>query len=364
MTASAWTLEVSVTDLASSKIHRHAPPTLHPGDVLVDIEHVALTANTMTYAAMGDALGYWSLYPGSAPGWGCIPAWGHGQVRESRIEGIENGTRLFGLWPMASQALLSGRRSRLGVRDSSPHRKTVNPVYNQYAIEEATNADARQLRAVFHPLFVTSFVLAQHLADQEHSLGAVELVVVSASSKTALGAAYSLQGRRQLVGLTSGRNAQWLTGTGLFESVVPYEALDGLAGTGACVVLDFSSDQLLLNRVTSLLGDRCKRLVRIGATHGGPVGHDASQSKDWPDTVLFSGPENIERYAGVWGPEEFDRRLRRALAGFMEATSPHFALHHFDGEDGTLAAYDSVREGRIGASTLIVARPTAPASRT
>jgi hypothetical protein len=357
MAATAWTLEVSVANLASRKIHRHEPPVLEPGDVLVDIEHVALSANTMTYAAMGDTLGYWSLYPGSAPGWGRIPAWGHGQVRESRIEGIDNGTRLFGLWPMASQALLSGRRSRLGVREGSPHRKAVNAVYNQYAIEGAANAEARQLRAVFHPLFVTSFVLAQHLADLEGSLGAVEIVVVSASSKTALGAAYLLQGQRRLVGLTSGRNSEWLTRTGLFESVVPYEALDGLAHTGACVVLDFSGDQVLLNRITALLGERCKRLLRIGATHGGEVGDCAGQSKDWPDTVLFSGPENIERYAGAWGPEEFDTRLRRALAAFTDATYPHFDLQHFDGEDGMLAAYDCVREGRSGASTILVARP-------
>lgn len=127
----SWTLEVCKQQLAHSRLQHAATPSPAEGQLCVQVEQLALTANTMTYAALGDALGYWSLFPASAPGWGRIPAWGHGRVVESKVEGLSAGQRLFGLFPMASQLVLQGRRSRLGLRETSPHRLVLNPIYNQ-----------------------------------------------------------------------------------------------------------------------------------------------------------------------------------------------------------------------------------------
>jgi len=45
---------------------------LQPGQARLHIDHFALTANNITYAAFGEAMGYWQFFPASS-GWGCIP---------------------------------------------------------------------------------------------------------------------------------------------------------------------------------------------------------------------------------------------------------------------------------------------------
>ena len=355
MGTSTWTVEVSRSALAECGLHHDLRQGLQPGQLWAEVESLAMTANTMTYAAMGEELGYWTLFPASAPGRGRVPAWGHARVLVSEVAGIVAGERLFGLWPMASHVLLSGRSSRRGLRETGAHRQALNPVYNQYALEPETHSPARELRALFHPLLVTSFVLAEHLAEQD-CFGAGEVVILSASSKTALGTAFLVKGARRLVGLTSPAHAGWLAQTGLFDSVLAYEHLDKLGDVKRCLVLDFSGNPALLDRAVHALGDRCVRVIGVGATHGGAVGLRAA-SGGGPLNGMFSGPTHIERYAARWGPAAFDQRLQQALAAFTAAMRPNFTLRHHDGAAGMLAAYRELAQGRVAASTLLVARP-------
>ncbi|HEY4069642.1 MAG TPA: DUF2855 family protein [Burkholderiaceae bacterium] len=347
-----------MADFSACEIREETVPVLQPGELLVEIEHLALTANTLTYAAMGDELGYWALFPASAPGLGRIPAWGHGRVLHSAVDGVGTDVRLFGLWPMASHAILRGRSSRLGLRETSPHRQRLNPVYNQYALSPPAQGEAAELRALFHPLFVTSFVLSRYL-DEHDYFGASELAIVSASSKTALGTAFLVNGTRRLVGLTSNRNAPWLTQTRLYDTVLPYGNRHGLRDVERCLIVDFSGDRALVEAVSADLGHRCAGRIHVGATHGGSVGQGATPN-DVGDQ-LFSGPQQIERYAAEWGPMEFDHRLQRALAAFTAALRPSFTLRHGDGADGMALAYRELQQGRVPGSTLLIARPVPPA---
>ena len=349
--AASWVLEVFKSNLVQYGIHYEQQASVQTGEVLVKIENLAMTANTMTYAAMGD-LGYWSLFPASSEEQGRIPAWGHGRVIASGVEDVAVDGRLFGLWPMASHVRLGGRRSRLGLRETSPWRGDLNPVYNQYALEPLTTVEARELRAVFHPLFITSFVLAQHLLEQSDVLR--RIVIVSASSKTALGAAFLLKGTCELVGVTSRRNADWVRGSGIYGAVCAYDELERL-GTGRCLVIDFSGDQLLLDRILSVLGSRDAELLRVGWTHGGPLA--GSGVVETGEGSVFSGPKMIQHYAAKWGPAEFDRRLDSALETFTAAMQSRFTVEHRGGAEGMVGAYRDIQQGSIDASTLLIARP-------
>ena len=76
--------------LTSTQIHVHTLPTLPEGQVRVATGRFALTSNNITYAAFGEAMNYWRVFPvlhadGTPdPAWGCIPVWGFGTVVESR----------------------------------------------------------------------------------------------------------------------------------------------------------------------------------------------------------------------------------------------------------------------------------------
>lgn len=351
-----WALEVARADHALAIIVQDrvaAAPS--DGAVCCEIEHLAMTANLFTYASLGDSLGFWSLFPSPHAGSGRIPAWGHARVSASDIEGIEVGTRLFGLFPMAPQVELRGRSSRLGLRETSPHRQALNPVYNQYARASSDDAAARELRAVFQPLFITSFVLALHLQAQDF-FGADEVVIVSASSKTAIGTAHQLRGQRPILGLTSPRQRPWLAGQALYDRVVDYDALRAPLSERRCVVVDFSGSERLLATVTAALGPRLVRVVRVGATHGGKF--DVPETPGSDDHTPFFGPAHIEHWAAEWGPQGFDERLGAALQGFLAACGSHFERRHAGGPQQMLAAYQALQRGEVAAHEIVLAHPS------
>ncbi|MHA5659511.1 DUF2855 family protein, partial [Pseudomonas aeruginosa] len=52
-----------------------APEALAEGQALLAVDEFALTANNVTYAALGDALRYWEFFP-AGEGLGIVPVWG------------------------------------------------------------------------------------------------------------------------------------------------------------------------------------------------------------------------------------------------------------------------------------------------
>ncbi len=108
------------------------------------------------------------------------------------------GQRLFGYLPPAGHLLVrpasAGDR---GFRDASEHRAELPSPYNVYALttgDAAYRPDDEDLLIVFRPLFLTSYLLADHLADHladQDYFGAGRLVISSASSKTAYASRWS-----------------------------------------------------------------------------------------------------------------------------------------------------------------------------
>ena len=60
-------LLVRKNPLSETELHRTAPLPLATGQVRVQIDCFALTANNITYAAMGDMLQYWQFFPAPSP---------------------------------------------------------------------------------------------------------------------------------------------------------------------------------------------------------------------------------------------------------------------------------------------------------
>src|SRR4029453_5718170 len=82
--------------------------------------------------------------------------------------------------------------------------------------------------ALFRPLFATSFLIDDFLAEHE-DFGARQIVLSSASSKTALGPAFLLHERAAgVIGLTSPRNAGFVRDTGYYDGVLDYDRVADL----------------------------------------------------------------------------------------------------------------------------------------
>ncbi|NBU28929.1 MAG: DUF2855 family protein, partial [Caulobacteraceae bacterium] len=89
----AWDLLIAKDDLTRTELRSQPDRTqadLDEGDALLAVERFALTANNVTYGAMGESFGYWKFFP-APEGFGRIPVWGFATVVASRAEGVEPG---------------------------------------------------------------------------------------------------------------------------------------------------------------------------------------------------------------------------------------------------------------------------------
>src|SRR3712207_5248439 len=267
-------VEVRRDDLRTTRVVDGEAPAEDLGDgrVQLRVERFGLTANNVTYGALGDALSYWNFFAAGEEGWGRVPVWGFGDVVASGAEGVAAGERFYGYFPMSSLVTYSVRAGGPGFVVTDPHRADLAVVYNQYqrTPPDVPHADEMLL---LRPLFATSFLIAAHLRDHDH-FGASAVVLSSASSKTAYGVAHVLRDDVRVIGLTSARNRDFVEGLGLYDGVVPYEeAADALGGGDeALAFFAIAGDAAVREAVHRAAGDRLRHSELVGATHWDQLG--------------------------------------------------------------------------------------------
>ena len=87
------TLEVNRGDWSQTRVVEESQGELNENEVLLKIDRQALTANNISYATSGDALGYWRFFP-AEEGWGRIPAMGWADAIASKHPEVEVGERV------------------------------------------------------------------------------------------------------------------------------------------------------------------------------------------------------------------------------------------------------------------------------
>jgi hypothetical protein len=350
------TLLVRQGRLGDTKIATRDDSALAPGQVRVRIASFALTANNITYAAFGDAMSYWKFFPSGEEGWGVVPVWGFGDVVQSAHPGIAVGERLYGYWPMADFVVLQADRlSPQTFMDAAPHRAALPAIYNQYlrtAADPLYTRDTEDLQSLLRPLFTTSWLIDDLLADNDF-FGARTLLLSSASSKTAYATAFLLAQRSgiEIVGLTSPRNRAFCEGLGCYSRVLAYDELDAIPADTACVYVDFAGDAPLRQRVHERFGDNLRYSCSVGGTHVEALG--GTKGLPGPRPVLFFAPAQGKKRAEEWGNDEFLRRVREGWHAFLakanNASQPWIVVRRHQGAQGVQSVYAEVLAGRIDA---------------
>lgn len=335
---SDWDLLIDRKDLRRTQLHEFEAPPLAPGEARLTVERFSMTANNITYGLIGDAFGYWKFFPAPEP-FGRIPVWGFATVTASAAQDVPVGLRLFGYLPMSSAFTARLVKGRDGYVDASPHRAELPPTYNAYAEAPADALDDH--RALLRPLFMTSFLLDDFLAEDT---GLKTLVLSSASSKTAMGLAWLARRRGvKVVGLTSPGNRDRLEGFGLYDALVPYADAASLSVETPAAYVDFAGDRAVTAAAHAALGEGLTRSLIVGGTHWEARGGEAALAGVQP--VLFFAPDQIRKRAKDWGMAELDRRFMEALRAFV-AGNPWLKLVQHAGPEGLKTAYETVLEGR------------------
>ncbi len=348
-----------------------AARALTEGEVRLAIDHFALTANNITYAALGEAMKYWQFFPSDDAAWGCIPVWGFAEVDESRVDGIEVGQRVYGYLPMGSHLVVRpGRVSARGFVDTAAHRQDLAPIYNQLTLcagDPAYLAEREAQQAVLRPLFTTSFLIDDFLAEQDF-FDARQVILSSASSKTAYGTAFCLARRRgtpkapRVLGLTSATNLDFTRSLGCYDEVLSYGDLPRIDATLASVYVDFAGQAALRSSVHQHLGEQLRYSCSVGGTHWQGMG--GTKGLAGPKPVLFFAPAQAQKRLAAppagWGPQGFHVRMDEAWQAFMQPVcrrdEPWLVVEEGAGAAAVEAALHRLLEGQVDARQGLMLR--------
>jgi hypothetical protein len=344
--------EVSRTDLRATRLHR-GPLDCPPGAVLCRIERFALTANNITYGVFGDAMHYWQFFPAEA-GWGRIPVWGFATVAESRHEAIGQGERLYGYWPMSTHAVLQPDKvTDANFLDASPHRRPLPTPYQLYmrlARDPLHDPKREDHRALLHPLFFTSWLIDDFLLDNE-LFGASQVVLASASSKTALGVAFLLKNGDRLksvaasvVGLTSPGNKAFCEQLGYYDEVITYDQVTAVDRSRNTVFVDMAGDGKLLHAVHHHFGAQLVHSCIVGATHW----EDRQTQHQLPGAKpqFFFAPTRVQKRTKDWGQAGLLQRLGAGWLAFVPSVEKWLEIRNSRGPEAVAAVYQEVLNGR------------------
>jgi len=343
--STAWDFVVAKTDLRQARIAPAAAPdavSLAPGQSLLAVERFALTANNITYGVIGEAFGYWRFFP-AAQGLGRIPVWGYARVIRSGSPDIAVGQRVFGYLPPSSHMTATLKAAAGGFVDAAPHRVDLPPTYNRYAAA-AEDGDFADYRALLRPLFMTSFLIDDLLAEQA-LFGGQSVLLSSASSKTALGLAWLLHRRGvSVTGLSASSRVDFLRGLGFYDRVAAYADVAALELSTPVVFIDFAGDAEVVSAVHHHFGDSLAHSAIVGGTHWQAMG-TRSDALPGPQPTLFFAPDQIRKRIGEWGAATLESRFDAAMREFVAANRWLRVVHH-RGPEALLRVYAEVLEGR------------------
>lgn len=323
---------------------------LAPGQIVAAIDTFAFTANNITYAVFGDMMRYWEFYP-APEGWGRIPVWGFADVVRSRCADVQPGERLFGYWPMSTWALLQPLQvSAAGFHDGSAHRQQLHAIYNSYTRVDADpgyDPHREDLQMLLRVLFLTSFLIDDFLADNDF-FTARQVVIASASSKTAFSLAHCLhtnrRGRVEVVGLTSPNNLGFVEGLGCYDKVVRYDDLKGLDPATPTVFVDMAGDGAVVSGVHHHFGAALKYSCLVGGTHWDKVA--MGQELPGVQPALFFAPDQAAKRTREWGVGGLQERMGKAWLDFVEPAAKWIHVVHGYGAAAIERVYQDVLAGR------------------
>ena len=352
-------LWVNRSDYRKTKPVTSARAPLKPGEVRVAIDKFAITSNNVSYAISGDAIGYWRFFP-AEDGWGKVTVWGFGDVIESQSDDIAVGERLYGFFPMASEAVLTvGRVKDDFFMDASPHRADLAAVYNQYRRLAGEPDAMRKLedeRSLYFPLFITSFVLYDYLTDNDY-FGASQVVIGSVSSKTAFGLAQFIHedesSGQRVIGLTSPGNRAFVESLGCCDDILLYGEEAKIDPGVKTAYVDMSGNHDLTVTLHNHLQENMVESCMVGATHWESAGRATGLPGAEPK--FFFAPSQIAKRDKEWGPGVLYGKASEASARLARSASKEIEIERVKGPDEVAAIWRDFLDNKVAPSRGIMA---------
>lgn len=350
MTASNRVLEIHRSSHSRTRLADVDPPPLAPGAVRLRLGGVALTANAITDALVGDMMGYWSFYPADHP-WGRVPALGWGDVVESNHPGIAVGARYAGYVTFAGTVDVLATPTPGGFLCDDPGRAHLQTGYRMFdEITGLTDDEADRLVVVFYMLatgYLTDLFVADLPDDRPQ-----QLLLTSASSKTAIGIATYASRRDgiQVVGLTSPDNVGFVEALDIYDEVVAYPDAAGVRDVPS-ILLDMSGNLPAVAAIHGRLASNLLRSFIVGFTHHISPPADVVGG---PARELLLTPDEYDRRLQEWGYEGMFQRVQDDIFPVLEQSSSWIKIERCVGEAAVADAWCRLFDGDVAPDTGLV----------
>jgi hypothetical protein len=212
---------------------------------------------------------------------------------------------------------------------------------------------------IFGPLFRTGFLIEYFLRGQNW-FGAEQLVVTSASSKTAMGlasVARQSSPRVKRIGLTSKGNVAFVAASGLYDTVASYDDLESLP-VAPSVSVDFAGNAELLASIHHHFGEALMQSVLVGATHiEARSVFGKNEPLPGPKPQLFFAPDHAVAFFKAHGAAEGGKLVAAAWREFLKAAEGTIAIERHKGLDAAREVFTRMVSGQIDPAKGIVIEP-------
>ncbi len=358
-------IHIQKSDLHETKIYQESfnDIDLETGQLLLRVVRFGFSANNVTYAALGDKMGYWGFFPAKFAAdvvlddqqFGILPVWGFAEVVASKHSDIKIGKRVYGYLPFASHVIVTADSvKKTGFVDVNPSRKSIHKVYDQYLFVDndlAYDASREVWQMNFRPLFMTSFVLGMHVRD---NCNEGQVLMSSAASKTALGAASYLRSLKhrefKVIGLTSPSNLSFVEDTGFYDNVLSYHALPELDANSTTWLLDFAANGNLHDQLHAHLSTNFIKTSLIGATDWSAENKPSMKTLN---SSVFFAPSEVQQRLSVMGQADFMHAYATAWKNFARIAGSFMSENQFEGIEQLLELYDKALENKLDTTTLV-----------
>ena len=352
------TLLVNQNDFRDTALVDAPTGELADGCIRVDIGPFALTANNVTYMVTGDMIGYWKFFDPDAygihkDGHGRMPVWGYGMVVASNCDGIEIGERVYGFFPIANQIDMKPvKMSSMGFQDGMDHRTELHSIYNSYTLiakDPAFHEAFEQVQPILRPLFTTSFLIDDMFAEADF-YGAEQIVILSASSKTALGTAYCLSERDgpKIVGLTSRGNIDFVKSTKFYDQTVGYDEIMSLDASKKTALIDMAGNGDIMSKVYAHFGDKIVYNCMVGKSHW--QGGTPPKIEAGAPPAMFFAPDRAKQRFADWGPQQFAQNIGARWVPFCASAKGWMTIEQHEGEAAIMKTYSDLLDGKADPS--------------
>lgn len=350
---------VDKKDLSKTAFETVEVKPLSDGEVLLEIEKFAFTTNNITYAVFGERLNYWQFFPAEGEE-GIVPAWGYAKVVDSKHAQVATGERVYGFLPMGRYLKVQvGKATPFGFADVSAHRAGLSPVYNFYnRVEKDANyrAAIEDFIPIIQPLFATSF-LCYHFLKEQQFYGGGQVLLTSASAKTALSLAFMLKQNqkvdgRKIIGLTSARNVDFVKSTGFYDEVLDYRTYKDNLSVADAMLVDFAGNTDLLEEVLRTMGNTMKHITLIGFTDW-----QAGRELQNPSAEFFFAPTQGQKFFRQIGPEAATRQIANGLHDFIRVAKNWIELTYITEKEGLAELYLKMLKGGADPKMGYVVKP-------